>query len=176
MQLRQAVIAELEVACPLAVVERPTRRPDGASHVIDCSVGGLAGHLFAGGVDHVERRAAARVLQLAVDQHSLVAGQYTGFGLHFRHGDSFTNYWESVSTSAEPNDQHFGGAERSARWRSRRISPVAEPNDQPGGGAERSARRLDPRGVPKLCEELVVVIAADDVVRNRDANCCGGLD
>ena len=35
---------------------------------------------------------------------------------------------------------------------------------------------LDPHGVPKLCEELVVVVAADDVVRHRDPDRSGGLD
>jgi hypothetical protein len=42
--------------------------------------------------------------------------------------DSFTNYRESVSTSAEPNNQSGGRAET--------ISPSAEPNNQSGGGAE----------------------------------------
>ncbi len=42
--------------------------------------------------------------------------------------------------------------------------------------AEMSAVRLDPRRMAKLGEELVVVVAADDVMRHRDANRGRGLD
>ncbi len=48
----------------------------------DRAVGGLAGHLFAGRMDHVERRPAAGVLEFAVDEHPLVAGQHAGVTLH----------------------------------------------------------------------------------------------
>src|SRR5690606_27841748 len=49
-------------------------------------------------MDHVELGAAARVLQLTVDEHPLVAGQHPGLVLHARHDDSFTNSGLSVST------------------------------------------------------------------------------
>ena len=85
MQLGQAVVAEVQVARPVGLVERAPRRADRALHVVDRAVGGLAGDLFAGRMDHVELRAAAGVLQLAVDQHPLVAGQHPCIALHARH-------------------------------------------------------------------------------------------
>ena len=85
VQLGQAVVAELDVARPVGLVERPPRRADRAAHVLDGSVGGLTGDLLAGRMDDVECRATAGELQFAVDQHPLVTGQHAGFGLHTRH-------------------------------------------------------------------------------------------
>jgi hypothetical protein len=75
-QLGQTVVAELQIARPVGLVERAPRRADGALHVGDGTVGCLTCHLFAGRVDHVELRTTARVLEFAVDQHPLVAGQH----------------------------------------------------------------------------------------------------
>src|SRR5689334_21963043 len=41
---------------------------------------------------------------------------------------------------------------------------------------EESAGLLDARRVPELGQELVVIVAAHDVMRDRDANCGGRLD
>ncbi len=76
MQLGQTVVAKVEIARPVRLVERPSCRADGTFHVGDGAVGGLARDLFAGWMDDVELRATAGVLELAVDQHPLVAGQY----------------------------------------------------------------------------------------------------
>ena len=86
VQLGQAVVAELQIARPVGLVERPPRRADRARHVLDRAVGGLTGHLFAGRMDDVECRSAACELQFAVDEHPLVTGQHAGFSLHSRHG------------------------------------------------------------------------------------------
>ncbi len=135
VQLGQAVVAELEITRPLAGVECPPRRADRPLHVRDGAVGGLPRDLLAGRVDHVECRAAARQLQLAVDEHPLVAGQYARLGLHSRHGRS------ALQTMAE-------------------MSAVV----------------LDPDGMAQLRKELVGVVAANDVMRDRNANCGGRLD
>ena len=91
VQLGEAVVAELEVARPVACVECPAGGADRALHVGDGAVGGPPRHFLAGRMDHVECRAAAGELQFAVDQHPLVTGEHAGFSLHFRHEDSFTN-------------------------------------------------------------------------------------
>jgi hypothetical protein len=75
-QLGQAVIAEIQIARPIGLVERPPCGTHGALHVGDGAVGCLACHLLAGRMDHVELRTTAGVLELAVDQHPLVAGQH----------------------------------------------------------------------------------------------------
>ena len=97
VQLRQAVVAELEVARPVRLVERPPRRADRALHVRDRAIGGLPGDLLAGRVDHVEYRAAAGELQFAVDQHPLVAGQHARLGLHSRHDGQLYKLRRSVT-------------------------------------------------------------------------------
>jgi hypothetical protein len=85
VQLGQAVVTEVEIARPVGLVERAPRRADGTFHVGDGGVGRLTDHLFAGRVDHVEHRTAARMLEVAVDQHPLVAGQHTRISLHTCH-------------------------------------------------------------------------------------------
>lgn len=91
VQLGQAVEPEVDVARPVRLVERPPGRTDGAGHVLDGAVGGLARDLFAGRMDDVEGCAAGGVLQFAVDQHALVAGQHAGFALNRGHRPSFTD-------------------------------------------------------------------------------------
>ena len=88
MQLGQTVVAELDVARPVGLVERAPRRADRAGHVVDRAVGRLPGDLFAGRVDHIESRSAGGELQFAVDEHPLFTGQHTGVVLHARHSVS----------------------------------------------------------------------------------------
>jgi hypothetical protein len=76
-QLDQAVVAELRVPGPLRRVERPPRRRHRLVHVLDRAVGRLPHHLAGARVDHLELRAAGRVPQLPVDEHPLVAREYT---------------------------------------------------------------------------------------------------
>ena len=102
VQLGQAVVAELEVARPVGLVERAPRRADRARHVVDRAVGGPAGDLLAGRMDHIERRAAGGDLQLAVDQHPLVAGKHAGVRLYLGHADSFTNFCRECQPLASP--------------------------------------------------------------------------
>ena len=105
VQLGEAVIAEVQITRPVGLVECPPRRPDRAFHVGDGPVGCLAGHLFAGRMDDVECRAAAGVLQFAVDEHPLVAGQYSRFVLHAGHTLSITNFCGSVTPGLTPTSQ-----------------------------------------------------------------------
>ena len=86
MQLGQAVVAELQIARPVGLVERAARRPDGTCHVLDGSVRSLTRHLLGGRMDDIECRFAACDLQFAVDEHPLVTGEHAGFSLHSRHG------------------------------------------------------------------------------------------
>ncbi len=78
-QLGHAVRAELHVVAPVprVRVERPPRGGDRPVEVIRSPVGGDPGHLLSGRVDDVERRAAGRANQLAVDEEALFAGQDT---------------------------------------------------------------------------------------------------
>ncbi len=85
VQLSQAVVAEVQIARPVGLVERPPGGSDGPLHVGDGAVGGLARDLLAGRVDHVEFRTAVGELQFAVDEHPLLAGQHPGFVLHGGH-------------------------------------------------------------------------------------------
>ena len=71
------MVAEVQIARPVGLVERPARRADCPFHVGDGAVGRLTGDLFAGRMDDVECRATAGGLQFTVDQHPLVAGQHT---------------------------------------------------------------------------------------------------
>ena len=97
MQLRDAVVPELQVPRPVRGVEGPARRSDGALHVLDGAVGGPARDFLAGGMDDIELGTAAGELQFPVDQHPLVAGQHAAFRLHIGHAHSFTNSGQSVS-------------------------------------------------------------------------------
>jgi hypothetical protein len=93
VQLRKAVVAELEVARPVRRVERPARRPHRAPHVRDRAVGRLPGDFLAARVDHVKFRAAAGDLQFTVDEHPLFTGQHARLSLHTRHGRQLYNSW-----------------------------------------------------------------------------------
>ena len=85
MQLRQAVVAELQVARPVRLIERAPRCSNCPRHVVDRSVGSLPGHLLTGRVDDVECGSAGGVLKFAIDKHPLVAGQHPRVSLHVCH-------------------------------------------------------------------------------------------
>ena len=72
LQLLEAALAKRPVRRPVGLVERPARRVDGAVHVVRRAVGHLTQHLFGGRIDVRERRARRRVLELAVDEQSLL--------------------------------------------------------------------------------------------------------
>lgn len=87
VQLHQTVVAELDVAAPVGLVEGSARGADGTLHVGHTAVGGLARNLLCRRIDHIECRAAAGVLELAVDEHAFVAGQHTGGVVHLGHAE-----------------------------------------------------------------------------------------
>lgn len=88
MQLRQAVMAEFEIARPIGAIEGTPGRFDRAGHIVDRAVHGLTDHLLIGRVNHVEHGAARRALKFTADQHPTVTGQHTGLRRRIAHRSS----------------------------------------------------------------------------------------
>ena len=97
VQLAEAVIAEVEVAAPVGLVESSTCRADRTRHIVDGSVCRLTGDEFGGRVDHIEQCAAGSELELPVDEHALFAGQDSCAISNAGHLLSITNPSGSVS-------------------------------------------------------------------------------
>jgi hypothetical protein len=85
VRLVEAVVAELEIARPIASVERPPCRSRRPLHVCDRTVGGLPDYLFGRWMLDVEQSTGVGQSQRAVDERPLLAGQHTRVSVDIGH-------------------------------------------------------------------------------------------
>jgi hypothetical protein len=85
MQLHQAVVAEFNIAGPVAVVECSARAHHRPLHVGDRSVVSTARDFSGARMNHLEHRVIRSVNEVTIDQHPRVADEQAGFALHSCH-------------------------------------------------------------------------------------------